>query len=284
MRPSRASNTAKLVTLWRALADSGATTVPGFRDPFAEKLLSGPYRFSLPLLRSAMARMPSGQRALSIGNYDVIPIRVVVIDTQMLEAVKAGCRQVVVLGAGFDTRAYRFEALRGVKIFEVDHPATQAAKRARTRYLSAPYGEVVYVPMNFERDSLADRLQAAGHDASAPTVWLWEGVVMYLADDAVRSSLDAIRRSSAAGSTLVVHYHEPSRSSVRRGVRGVVLSLLGEPQIGVRDRVVMSGLVERAGFEVTENLSTEEQAAKIGAIAPNTDLARVSRILAARLR
>jgi methyltransferase (TIGR00027 family) len=282
MRKNRASTTAKMVALWRALADGGATSIPGFRDPFAAEMLGGGFSAALPLLRRRFERMTPARRARAVAAYDTIPIRVAFIDAALVDAVKQGCRQVVMLGAGFDTRVYRLDALTGVKVFEVDHPATQADKRERVRALPPAKAEVVWTAVDFERDSLAERLAAAGHDASKPTAWVWEGVVMYLADAAVSATLDAVRARSAPGSVLVLHYHEPSATGLRRGVRALLLAWIGEPQIGTRPRAAMRALVERAGFVVTTDLGTTEQASQVGALAPDNDLARVSRILVAR--
>lgn len=284
MRSNRASTTAKLVALWRALADSGATSVPGFRDPFAAEMLGGGFGVALTLMRRRLDRMTPAERSRIARRYDTIPIRVAVIDAALVEAIEHGCRQVVLLGAGFDTRAHRLDALTGLKVFEVDHPATQADKRERVRALPRAKAEVVWTAVDFERDSLAERLAAAGHDAATPTVWVWEGVVMYLADAAVSSTLAAVRARSAAGSTLVLHYHEPSATRLSRGVRALLLSSLGEPQIGTRSRAAMRELVERAGFSVARDLGIAEQASEVGAAAPDNDLGRVSRILVAHVR
>lgn len=281
MRSNRASNTAKLVTLWRALADGGATSVPGFRDPFAADMLGGGFGVALTVLRRRFERMTAAQRTRFVQAIDTIPIRVATIDAALVEAVKQGCRQVVILGAGFDTRAYRIDALAGLKVFEVDHPATQADKRERVRALPPAKAEIVWTAVDFERDSLAERLAAAGHDATKPTVWVWEGVVMYLADEAVRATLEAVRARSAAGSVLVLHYHEPSATRLTRGVRALLMSWIGEPQIGTRSRVATREIVERGGFRVVTDLGTAEQAAQIGAGAGDNDLARISRILVA---
>lgn len=283
MRRNRASQTAQMVAVWRALADSGATSVPGFRDPFAGQLLSGHFRFMLSRITRRLQRAPSSKRARAIARFDTIPIRVAVIDAELLAAVKRGVRQVVILGAGLDTRAWRFDELAGTTIYEVDHPATQQLKRERTAGLPPPKGKVVWTSVDFERDSLAARLSAAGHDANAPTVWIWEGVVMYLADDAVAGTLAAVRARSAGGTSLVVHYHEPSGTAVTRGVRKLLFSWLGEPQIGLRNSAAMRSLVERAGFVVQADLGIAEQAARVGAVAPDIDLARISRILVARV-
>jgi methyltransferase (TIGR00027 family) len=283
VRKNRASSTAKIVALWRALADGGATSVPGFRDPFAADMLTGLFRVALALLRARLGRMSAAARTRAVRRYDTVPIRVAVIDRELGEAVRAGCRQVVILGAGFDTRAYRLDELAGVTLFEVDHPATQTEKRERVAAALPPAkAKLVWAAVDFERDSLAERLDACGHDAAAPTAWIWEGVVMYLADDAVRATLDTVRARSAPGSVLVLHYHEPSPAVLARQLRRLILSGLGEPQIGSRPRAAMRALVEGAGFVIEADLGIVEQAAKVGAVAPDNNLAHISRILVAR--
>jgi O-methyltransferase involved in polyketide biosynthesis len=107
---------------------------------------------------------------------------------------------------------------------------------------------------------------------------------MYLADDAVRGTLTAVRARSAPGSVLILHYHEPSIGASARALRGLLMRAIGEPQIGVRSRAAMRALVEDAGFVVQEDLDTAEQAERVHARAPDNDLARVSRILIARVK
>src|SRR6185295_12959122 len=97
-------------------------------------------------------------------------------------------RQIVILGAGYDTRAARLPRA-GVQFFEVDHPATQAAKRARLAELDGyPVDAARYVTCDFEHEDPVARLVAGGLDAREPTLVLWEGVVSYLTEDAVRAT------------------------------------------------------------------------------------------------
>src|SRR5207253_10743350 len=119
----------------------------------------------------------------------------------------AAASQLVILGAGLDGRAWRLSSLSNARVFEVDHPDTQAYKRERLGALKPAAKQVDFVPVDFEADSLEASLLRAGHDAAAPTAWVWEGVVMYLTPEAVRSTLKAIAARSAPGSTLIVNYH-----------------------------------------------------------------------------
>ena len=283
MRANRASTTAELVAMWRALADSGATTVPDFRDAEAVHMLGRRARWILAATQRRLRRLPEASGETPTRTPTPSPSGWPPSTPSCWRWWKAGCRQVVILGAGFDTRAYRFEALRGIPFFEVDHPATQEAKRRRVASLPPPLARVIWTPVDFERDALEDGLARAGHDPAVPTVWIWEGVVMYLADAAVRSSLDAVRRRSAKGSVLITHYHEPSAGAVARQVRKLIFSWLGEPHIGLRSRDATRALIEAGGFAVRADLGIEEQSARLGAVAPTSDPARVSRITIAQV-
>jgi methyltransferase (TIGR00027 family) len=276
MRANRASGTAQMVAMWRAMADRGYTTVPGFSDPFAVEMLTGFWRRGFDRATARPLRNPELDR------YAHVILRVAALDRLLLDAVAAGARQLVLLGAGFDTRSWRLPALAPVHVFEVDHPATQRLKIERAERLPAPIGPHTWVPVTFGEDDLSERLAAAGHDASLPTVWLWEGVVMYLRDDAVSATLAAVASRSAPGSTLLVHYHTPDTPGFSTFLRWFVVGLLGEPQVGQRTPEAMARLVIEAGLETTRDLSLSDQAALVGAPCPESVHAAVSRILVAR--
>lgn len=153
------------------------------RDPWA-RALAGDEGEALS------RRMDSVQRDMVLW----IAVRTAFLDGCVLRAVppRGTVRQVVILGAGLDTRAARLER-EGVRFFEVDHPASQSDKRARTARLAGYPGDAaVQVPCDFERDDFVERLGAAGFDASAPAVVLWEGVTPYLTEQAVRATLRRI--------------------------------------------------------------------------------------------
>ncbi len=132
----------------------------------------------------AMRRIPNP------GNVTTQTIRTKFFDKAMIDAYKEGVRHVVVLGAGFDSRAYRIDLgiARGVTFFEVDSPPTQEYKKQRVKdiFRELP-GFVRYVPMDFTKDSLLAQLERAGYDAQARTFFLWEGVTEYLPEAAVKA-------------------------------------------------------------------------------------------------
>jgi len=156
-------------------------------------------------------------------------------EDELRRAVAGGCRQYVLLGAGYDSSPARLaNVLRDVAVFAVDHPATQQAKRNVLRDGEWP-GNVRFVAVDFERDLLEARLRETGWDAGAPTFWSWLGVAMYLSDDAVMNTLRFVA-SGAAGTTIVVNFtiHDdevtPADLALRRiGAQGVAQQ--GEPWI-----------------------------------------------------
>lgn len=268
-----------VVAYWRVLADRGVTSVPNFSDPKARELLDGRLWRTL-LGRADTAVSGPDRKAVDAMRpwVDGIVLRVAFIDAV---AAEAGVRQFVILGAGLDTRAWRLEAMRGARIFEVDHPSTQAYKRERAARLGMPVGELSFVPVDFTRDDLGRALAAAGHDPNQPTVWIWEGVTMYLDDAALRGTLGVMRRLSCPGSRAIVHYHEPEQGRRTSLSRRIIFRLLGEPQIGLRMRATMADEMARAGFRVLEDAGLPEQAARVGAPPPTNARLTVSRLLVA---
>ncbi len=130
------------------------------------------------------------------------------IDAALEQAVADGALQVVVLGAGFDSRAYRFhDTYPQLAFFEVDLPATSAAKQAAVKSVpGALHAHVHYAPIDFNTQTLEGVLAAVGYDAAKKTFFILEGVTMYVAEAGVGSTLDFVSAHSAPGSRLVYDY------------------------------------------------------------------------------
>ncbi len=187
------------------------------------------------------------------------------IDEALTEAVESGAQQVVILGAGYDSRAYRMkELLRGSTVFELDLPASQAYKRQRVReVIGAAPPNLRYVPIDFARQDLATVLRNAGYRKDCRTFFIWEGVTMYLPQDAVFATLRFVAITSTPGSAIVFDYeHEKAirgdhddevlRASNER------LARLGEPHIFGFPGGSARAAVLRAGLEVASELSPRE--------------------------
>jgi methyltransferase (TIGR00027 family) len=150
------------------------------------------------------------------GIYEYVLARTKLFDEIFTQALDSGFSQIVLLGAGFDTRALRFAARnRSARIFELDAPATQQPKIdiLRRKHMEMPR-ELVFVPIDFNRDGLSEVLFAAGYTHQQKNLFVWEGVMMYLTPAAVDVTLDFIRNTSARGSLVVFDY---VRASVLRG-------------------------------------------------------------------
>jgi len=282
MNQERPSTTAALVACLRALADDGFTTAPGFGDAVAKRMLPRRWTVLRALMRRALTRANPQRRAKAAVQIDAVALRVLVIDEGLGAALAAGVRQVVILGAGLDTRAFRLASLNATHVFEVDHPQTQAYKQRVAVGLRPLARALTFVPVDFETDSLALRLGAAGHRPDVPTAWLWEGVVMYLSDASLRATLQSIASASAPGSVLLLHYNEPAAPDAQTWAMNALLRLWREPQIGQRPRAVMAAEMRRAGLELERDSGQVDWAQRFGAHPPDGPIARQSRLLVAR--
>ncbi|HEY1487966.1 MAG TPA: SAM-dependent methyltransferase [Micromonosporaceae bacterium] len=169
---------------------------------------------AVALMRADMIRphTPTGdadaQRRLCVGMAPTgvrrpgIAARTRFFDEQVLAALDRGVRQVVVCGAGYDDRALRFRT-PGVRFFELDHPATQADKRERLEAMAADRSGLELVPADFRVDDAAAALAGHGHDAAQPSVFLTEGLLIYLDRATGAHLLTSLRARATAGSTLV---------------------------------------------------------------------------------
>ena len=284
MQTNEASITAEWTALMRALGDLGITTTRAFSDPLAAKLLSGRTTavYKVAQMLTGIGATPRLRRRFG-PIMDTQTLRTLAIDDALAQCLTprgaARLDQLVILGAGLDARAFRLAGLSGVDAFEVDHPATQAYKRTRTKGRVPCSRSLHFVAVDFERDHLHEQLVAAGHDPARRSAWIWEGVIMYLSDSALRATLESIAALSAAGSTLMVQYREPPAAEDRMERRmRAVQRRRGEPQIGLRTRTTMRVELERVGFHVILDEGADDWAARFGA-SPPLSIARPARLL-----
>jgi len=184
---------------------------PAMRNPdsLAEKLL-GPDELALIQEHAIGRALSNAELAIgyeAMGTAMMMLIRTKFIDEKLQQAIAGGAGQYVILGAGFDTRAYRFkDLLKGLKVFEVDSEATQTYKRKRAEAaIGPPPKNLTYVSIDFNRDQLMETLLRAGFAPAVKTFFTWEGVSMYVAEEGVRATLSTIA-TAAPGSTLVMDY------------------------------------------------------------------------------
>lgn len=279
MKQGQPSQTASMVALLRAFGDLGLSHVSGFRDPTARHMLAPGWAKRLARTEEKLKRgKPSLGLEAARHGADMMALRTLVIDEHVRKAVREGKRQLVILGAGLDGRPYRMTELGDVDVFEVDHPATQPFKKRRAADLPRLAKSVVFVEVDFERDRLEECLAGAGYRASLPTVWLWEGVVMYLTREATRETLRSIARSSAADSELIINYHTQKRS----WLVNLLLRLWSEPQIGEWTPAEITSELGAHGFRVVVDTSAADWAAQYRVKTPRHGLRGGVRVLVAR--
>lgn len=206
MQMSRSSVTAEQMALSRAIETRKPPEERICCDPLAERFLGPKYRCLLlgRPLRDAVERRIESRFA---GHHSYVVARTRYFDDFLQGALARKPAQLVILGAGFDSRAHRFaDALRAVAVFEVDHPATSAAKRAKIAGTGDFGPGPTYVAVDFQVQTLAGELAKHGYEERGTTVFLWEGVTPYLSDDAVADVLGFIRTRSGPGSVVLFDY------------------------------------------------------------------------------
>lgn len=258
MFASQPSRTAEATAFQRATEHILPPRLRIVDDPWAEHFLRPGLRAAL----AAYARSRVAKRAdEELGLTHFVVTRHRYIDDRMLAALAAGAEQVVVLGAGYDARAFRFaDALGARPVFEVDHPATQARKERVLQRIARrhppPAVDVRRIPVDFERASVAKGLLSAGFDRSLPTFFVWEGVSMYLTRDAVKKTLDTIAGLAPAGCEIAFDawflLDDPDLRATWHRLSANLLSLLGEPVTFSLHPEDAAAFLAREGFELED--------------------------------
>ncbi|MEV6068973.1 SAM-dependent methyltransferase [Nocardia sp. NPDC052001] len=170
-------------------------------------------------------------------------------------AVATGTRQVVIVGAGLDTFAYR-NPYPELRVFEVDHPDTQSWKRRQLAHSDIPVPDsVTYVPVDFETSTLAAGLAAAGFDRTRPAVFVWLGVIMYLTREAILGTLDYIA-GQADTAQVIFDYLCPGETAEERAAlqaRAARVGAVGEPFLSYFTPAEMAELLHGLGYTDIED-------------------------------
>lgn len=167
---------------------------------------------SPPGLKHTLSEIMNTWEMLVPGVCGSIAARTRFMDDCLEKAIENQVEQLVILGAGYDTRAFRFNALKEkVKVFEIDHPATQESKLQRLKKHRAGCDHfITYIPVNFEKENFGKKLFSHGYEPSMRTFYIWEGVSYYLRPGVVDDTLYFISKNSAAASEIVFDYFPAS--------------------------------------------------------------------------
>ena len=259
MKPNDPSRTALIIARQRAahqVLDHGSI----LRDPFAMKILREEEKDVL--------QFANEHPLASIGRL-FTTARSRIAEDALSEAVAGGIRQIVILGAGLDTFALRNpHGARQIRIYEVDHPATQAWKRQRLAeaQLALPPC-LIFVPVDFELNDVGEELAAAGFQQSSPAFFTWLGVVPYLTQDAVGRTLNYI--SSIHDSEVVFDYLEPPEafSEELRQLekeRAEQLKRIDERSISRFEPAGIAAILRSHGFCAIEDINFQQIASRFG--------------------
>ena len=253
MQTGEPSQTARGAAAYRAIhqtLEGGAI----FTDPFAARILDDETRARLDETAADPSLRPWRLFIAARSRFS---------EDTLAASVARGVRQIVVLGAGLDTFSLRNpHAGQGVRVFEVDYPATQAWKRERLKQAGiAVPASLTFAPVDFERQSLTDGLKNAGFQADRPAFFQWLGVVPYLTREAVSLTLDFIAQVPV--SEVVFDYAEPFENYLverRADVMAIAANAAsrGEPWLSLFDPAELSEMLHNKGFGVVEDLGLAE--------------------------
>ena len=203
MRKSQSSMTAIGIAIVRAIESDKPEAERICYDPYARQFVNAAlYHFVRFFDRLGY----SEKRGPGVMGF--LTVRERHIDEYLKTCLAGGVQQVVILGAGYDSRAYRFDEFKqGIKIFEVDHPATQQAKRKKLEKIFGGVPQhVTYVSIDFNTQTLEQRLSECRYDEHAKTLFIWQGVTQYLTPEGVDSTLAFVACHSAPGSSIIFDY------------------------------------------------------------------------------
>jgi methyltransferase (TIGR00027 family) len=267
MQPGLPSKTSVVAASLRAIGAKHPE--PPFRNPdsLAHTLLGPRERalldeFPVEALdlgyEDAVARLTPQDR----GSVTSMYLRTRVLDDAMDEGLRGGTRQVIILGAGFDSRGHRFrDRLAGARFIEVDQGPTQSYKRQRVREALGAAADVVrYVAMDFNKDDLLTQLRTVDYSERERSLYIWEGVTMYLPEAAVTSTLRFVRQHAAPGSRIAFDYTSADDPRVNNPTTR--FARWGEPWLYGFPGPSAVDTLRKAGLETVLDASYSELATK----------------------
>ncbi len=259
MRNNQTSMTALGIAVLRAVESEKPEGERICYDPYARRFLPSWFYY---LMRFFIQTGYAEWRGRGVVGF--LTARERYIDEYLSNCLNQDIDQLVILGAGYDSRAFRFSALQDhIRVFEVDHPATQQAKVAGVRKIFGSLPAFVqYVAIDFNVQTLEECLKAHDFDPQGKTVFIWQGVTYYLEPDAVDSTLNFIVHHSAPGSSVIFDYIDKTlltKSSQHSEVKSMkrYRSMTGEDlRFGIPISQIEPFLNQR-GYERVLNIPSE---------------------------
>jgi len=259
------SQTALAAAFYRAMAHRDATVEGIGSDHLAWTFLSGAHRLLVRFawIRRALRRW---SEKVAPGIYEYVLARTAFLDERYARTLGDGTEQIVLLGAGYDTRPHRMPPPDGVKVIELDIAPTQERKRhcLRRAGVAEPAG-LVFAPIDFNTRSIAAVLREAGYDPGRKTLFLWEGVTYYLAADAVDDVLRLVGENTCPETTIAFDYAIPLSDENIDRIHGARVFAdtwrkhhKSEPFRFFIDQGALPSFLNERGLDLVEHLDTGE--------------------------
>jgi methyltransferase (TIGR00027 family) len=251
LQQGKPSWTAEVSAAYRAAESDRPENERVCYDPVSKYFLRTLFQLigKYPIIRNTVAGVMFWYaERVTPGNPGYVVSRTRYIDDYLSKCIGDGIRQLVILGAGYDTRAYRFDELKDqVKVFEVDHPATQELKiRKVKKLLGTPPDHVVYVAVDFDKEKLQDRMIESGYAYNVKTLFIWEGVVPYITEEGVNDTLAFASSNSNEGSSIIFDY-----------IFSSVIDGTNESEVAKRWKKTLDDLAEPFLFGIEEGDAAE---------------------------
>jgi methyltransferase (TIGR00027 family) len=216
-------------------------------------------------LRDPVIRESVIKKRIIPGMYEFLIARTAFFDDIVVQALRKNIPQIVFMGAGYDSRPYRFkETIGGTRIFELDSQPTQERKKELLKQAGVPIPkQLVFVPINFNTDDLGDVLAKAGFIKSKQVLFVWEGVTYYLSAKVIDETLSTVKMNSPAGSSICFDYASLSPESlndlnVQKLKEMMRSNYPAEPtNFGIQEGNIESFLLER-GYKIITHLMQNE--------------------------
>ena len=266
MNPNQISKTALSAAALRVIENMRPKQERMFEDKLALIFLKPVWRIVMQLFRlrgfreSALTKRDNQYPGVMGG----LLCRTRFIDDTLRKSLTDGFEQIIILGAGFDTRPYRIEGIDKVRVFEVDHPPTMAWKivSLKKKLKNLPQ-HVGFVPVNFNKQKLSDEMIKSDYNPGLKSLFIWEGVTQYITAEAVDETFKFIRESSPAGSRIVFTYVDQNflDKDERCSELHKILSdmeNLAEPWVFGIHQSEIGGFLEQRGFKLIEQVGSDE--------------------------
>ncbi len=258
MKQNQSSQSAAAVAFFRATEALKPESERICYDPYAHAFVSG---FLLALSRPL--KLTELYERMAPGSTSFIFVRERYIDDFLKASLGEGLEQVVILGAGFDTRAYRIAGIEKTRVFEIDHPATQEVKLKGLKKIFNPLPEhVTLIPVDFNIQTLDERLPSSGYNERAKTLFIWQGVTYFLTKEGVDSTLAFIADHSGPGSAVIFDYfyNEVLGDTSRKDIQGMRRSakMAGEEYMFGIDKGHVEEFLTQRSFQEVQNKTLDE--------------------------